>query len=498
MIWSLIKVAVFVALAAALAFGASFIQDTPGEVLIAFGGREISLTPLVALIGILVAFAAFWILLKLAGLLVAILRTSMGDQTALRRYFDKNRERRGYAALSDGLIAVASGEAQKAVAKANKAEKLLHKPELTLLLNAQAAEMTGDRTRAIELYKQLLGEERTRFVGIQGLMKAKLEEGDTARALQLAQKAFVLKPRHPQLLKTLFALQSNANDWAGARTTLLAKSRAKIMPKDLATRREAVLSVADAMAKHSAGNAADARDAAIIANRNAPSLVPAAVLAAQVYISEGTKRNAVRVLRKAWEANPHPDLATAFASIEPHETTSDRVKRFASFLAIAPDHPETRQLETELLLAAEDFPAARRALGDLATQNPTTRILALMAAISRGEGAAEEVVRGYLARALAAPRGEQWVCSACNSIHAKWAPTCSNCTGFDTLSWALPAESSVADLPESILPLLETSVPDSEQNNVDTTNDVAGPDTSSTTQDGNNADPEAEEPTKDS
>lgn len=157
MIWSLIKVAIFVSLATALAFGATYIQDTPGEVLVAFAGREISLTPLVALIGILVAFAAFWILLKLAGLAVALLRTLLGDKTAIRRYFDKNRERRGYAALSEGLIAVASGEGQKAVAKAHKAEKLLHKPELTLLLNAQAAEMTGNQSRAIDCTNNCLG-----------------------------------------------------------------------------------------------------------------------------------------------------------------------------------------------------------------------------------------------------------------------------------------------------------------------------------------------------
>jgi len=42
MIWSLIKVGIFVGLAAALAFGATYIQDTPGEVLIAFGDREIT------------------------------------------------------------------------------------------------------------------------------------------------------------------------------------------------------------------------------------------------------------------------------------------------------------------------------------------------------------------------------------------------------------------------------------------------------------------------
>jgi HemY protein len=117
-------------------------------------------------------------------------------------------------------------------------------------------------------------------------------------------------------------------------------------------------------------------------------------------------------------------------------------------------------LETELNLAAEDFPAARRSLGSLAEEAPTGRSLALMAAIARGEGAPEEVVRSWLARAVGAPRAEQWVCSACHSVHARWSPTCSNCEGFDTLSWELPSQSEAAGLAEAMLPLIERPEPE--------------------------------------
>jgi len=291
-------------------------------------------------------------------------------------------------------------------------------------------------------------------------MKAKLAEGDTERALKLAEKAFALKPRHDETLDTLFALQSQTQDWEGARKTLLAKSRAKLMPKDVATRRDAVLSVADAMAAHAEGNAPKARESAIFANRNAPALVPATVLAAQVYISENTPKNAVRVLKKAWEANPHPDIAAAFASIAATESPQERLTRFQPLLKLRANHPETALLETELHLAAEDFPAARRALGDLADTTPTGRSLALMAAIAKGEGAPEEVVRSWLARAVSAPRGEAWVCSACHSVHTKWAPVCNNCEGFDTLSWELPPQGEAQGLADAMLPLISRPEPE--------------------------------------
>jgi HemY protein len=68
--------------------------------------------------------------------------------------------------------------------------------------------------------------------------------------------------------------------------------------------------------------------------------------------------------------------------------------------------------------------------------------MVIMAAIERGEGSDEAVVRGWMSRALTAPRGPQWCCDSCQAIHSEWLPTCSNCHGFDTLSWRAPNEKS--------------------------------------------------------
>jgi HemY protein len=109
----------------------------------------------------------------------------------------------------------------------------------------------------------------------------------------------------------------------------------------------------------------------------------------------------------------------------------------------------------ELNIAAEDFPQARRALGSIVDTHPTQRALAIMAAIERGEGSDEAVVRGWLARALTAPRGPQWCCDKCQAVHAKWEPICDNCGGFDTLSWREPPERTGPSATGSeVLPLL--------------------------------------------
>lgn len=440
MIWSLLKVLLFLLIVATLTLGAGILLDTGGGIRIAAAGYEFTLGPLQALITFLVMVVLVWLLMKLVGLIVAVFRFLNGDETAISRYFDRNRERKGFQALSEGLMALAAGEGRLALNRAIKAEKYLAEPHLTTLLVAQAAEAAGDTRRATEAYKELLGSETTRFVAIRGLLRQKLAEGDTETAQKLAAKALELKPRHEETQDILLKLQAESRDWKGARATLGAKLKAGVLPKDVYRRRDAVLALQQAQGVMEEGASIEAREAAIEANRQSPDLIPAAAMAARALADKGDRKGATRVLKKAWDAKPHPDLAAAFADIEPAETPEQRLKRFKGLVANHPEHEETRLLMAELHIAAEDFPGARRALGDVVEKHPTQRALAIMAAIERGEGADEAVVRGWLAKALTALRGPQWCCDKCQAVHAKWDPICDNCGGFDTLSWREPPE----------------------------------------------------------
>ncbi len=468
MLWSLIKILVFVAIVALLAVGAGYLMESEGGVQITLAGTEYTLGPLQSAIAAVALVFLVWLGLKLLSLLVATLKFLNGDETALSRYFDRNRERKGYQALSDGLLALAAGEGKLAMSKAAKAEKYLQKPEVTNLLTAQAAELTGDTRKAAATYKQLIQNETTRFVGVRGIMKQKLAAGDTETARKLAEKAFELKPRHAETQDVLLKLQAQARDWAGARNTLNAKLKSGSLPRDVYTRREAVLALSEAREVIAEDASVESREQAIEANRLSPDLVPAAAMAARSYIAKGKPRNAVRVLKKAWTARPHPDLAAAFAEIEPDETPQQRLKRFAALTRIQPQHPETRLVLAELNIVAEDFPEARRALGDLTETAGDARAFTLMAAIERGEGASDAVVQGWLAKALNAPRGPQWVCESCHHIHAAWTPVCEQCESFDTLAWETPEVSEIGSATGvHMLPLIvgtsaDTPPPESE------------------------------------
>ncbi|WP_438954924.1 heme biosynthesis protein HemY [Cognatiyoonia sp.] len=443
MIWSLIKISVFILAVIVLTFGATLLMDMPGGATIQMGGQEATFGPLELAIGLVLLVVAVWLGLKLLSFLVATFRFFNGDETAISRYFDRNREKKGYEALSEGMLALASGEGHLALTKAARADRYLDQPQLITLLTAQAAEMTGDKKKAEESYKKLLESDKTRFVGVRGIMKQKLAAGDTETAMALAQKAFALKPKHEETQDVLLKLQAEKEDWVGARDTLGAKLKAGYLPRDVHKRRDAVLALSSAKDIWEEGNSVKVREIAIEANRLSPDLIPAAIMAAKAYIKDDKQRYASRVLSKAWGVQPHPDLAATFASIVLTETPVERIKRFKTLTKQNPDHAETKMLLAELNLAAEDFPAARKALSNLVDEDPTARSLTIMAAIERGEGADEAAVRGWLAKAVSAPRGPQWMCDNCQHIEAKWSATCSNCRSIDTLTWKRPPEAEV-------------------------------------------------------
>jgi HemY protein len=497
MLWSLLKILFFVILVAALTFGATFLSETGETIRITVAATEFSLTPLAAVILMLVLMGAAWLLFKLAGLCIALVKFLNGDETAFSRFFSRNRERKGFEAMAQGMTALAAGEPRTAMSKAMRAERYLHRPELTNLLVAKAAEASGDPNKATEVYKSMLADERTKFVAVRGLLAQKLEAGDTETAYALAQKAFALKPRHTEMQDTLLRLQAGAEDWTGARKTLSAKLKSGALPRDVHRRRDAVLAYCEAEDCIEAGDTTKAATFAEEANKLSPAFVPAAALAARTQAEAGHNRAAAKIIKKAWAETPNPELAAAYAAIEPSETQTARIKRFEQLVKPNPDHVESKLVMAELFIAAEDFPAARRALGDLYETAPTARSLTIMAAIERGEGGRDAVVRGWLAKAVTASRGPQWTCENCNKIHATWVPICGNCDAFDSLAWIEPREepdgtTGSAEMLPLIVGLLEDK--QDEQDAAETNVvDITPADDSSSTPDTEPADPHDDE-----
>ena len=194
MIRAIINITIFMGILSIFLFAVTQFLGTEDEFQIILSDTEITLSPTAIVALGIISVILIWLFFKICNFIVATYHFLNGDETAISRYFDRNREKKGFQALADGMIALALGESKTATLKASKAQKFLKKPEITNLISAQAAEQSGNRDKALKFYKELLSQEKTKFVGIRGILKQKLEDGDKETALELAQKAISIKP----------------------------------------------------------------------------------------------------------------------------------------------------------------------------------------------------------------------------------------------------------------------------------------------------------------
>src|SRR5262245_30083658 len=138
----MIRIILFLALIAALAAGAAWIADQPGNVVLSWGGAtsaEMSLAVFVMFVGIVVVVAMFllWILLVL-----------LRAPDRMRRRRHERRQARGRHAITQGLLAIGHGDATAARRYAGEAQRQAGHDPLALLLSAQSAQLEGDRDGA--------------------------------------------------------------------------------------------------------------------------------------------------------------------------------------------------------------------------------------------------------------------------------------------------------------------------------------------------------------
>src|SRR5262249_11465207 len=103
----MIRVIISLIIVAALAYGAVWLAERPGEVAITWQGERIDTSVMVlaaAIAAVAVAVVFFW----------SILRAILNAPAAIAHYRRERRGERGYRAVSRGLIAVGSGDARSA------------------------------------------------------------------------------------------------------------------------------------------------------------------------------------------------------------------------------------------------------------------------------------------------------------------------------------------------------------------------------------------------
>lgn len=416
--WRLLRGALVLIALMALAAAAAWIADQPGRVEVVWFGYEIGApAPLLALGLLLLALAAF------------IVTWALAWAAALPQRRRLKRQQKGYANFAAGMVAVAAGEADRALSLADKARKQLDDPALSRLLVAHAAQLKGDAALAHEAYLALSQDPGTAFLGTRGLLADARRSNDRITALDQAQRASRLRPSSPFAAEAELQLLVEAGDWDGARKRLELARKKKAVTREAANALSARLDLAEAQAALVRNDRRMARQWAERAGKVLPDHPAPPVLMARAADTAAAREAAAFHLKRAFARAPSEALAEAWLMLQ-RETPSDRL------MAAAEDFVAGRKPEvaSQLLLAAaalqvRDYSAARAALSKAGPTGGAwaARLLATLAEDSEGDAAAADHWQ-----ALAAHHA-LWQCGHCGAGAADWSLLCAACGSFDTL-----------------------------------------------------------------
>lgn len=432
----MLRTVLFLALLLGIAIGVSTLADTPGHVTLQWGDTEYRVSLLVGIMALLATallIAVAWSVLRLVFRLPSVI----GLYNRIRR------NAKGQEAVARGLIAIGTGDARAAERHARDSRRLLGQAPLALLLQAQAAQLSGDATKAEQSFKAMLDKPETRDLGLRGLFIEAERRGDASSARLFAEEALRREPDSAWAGDAMLAFKAAEQDWSGAIALIDQRVSRRRIDKTEGRRQRAVMLAAaarDAQEK----NPEEALELASQALKAAPGLVPAVEIAARRLSAKGDFAKASKVLESAYKENPHPDIAEAYLLVRHGDSALDRLKRARYLAKMMPEARESRFVVARAALDAREFSVARQELEALVLSKPTVRACLMMAELEEHETGNQGLVRSWLARASRAPRDPIWVGDGI--VSENWSPVSPLTGQIGGFEWKEPPQAPEQDL----------------------------------------------------
>ncbi|HVV41221.1 MAG TPA: heme biosynthesis HemY N-terminal domain-containing protein [Nitrobacter sp.] len=435
----MIRIILFLVLIALAASGAAWIADQPGDIALTWSGWRVETTlPVVVLALGLVGLAAI--------LAWAIVRGLWRAPERIRRGRRERRHAKGRHAITQGLLAIGHGDPDAARRHAEMARRHAAEDPLTLLLHAQSAQLDGNRDGAQRAFRAMAERPDTRLLGLRGLFIEAQRANDAAAAAAIAEEAFKASPSSPWASQAVLGFRCAQNDWTGALGILDNNLASGLIDKATYRRQRGVLLTARALELESSDR--DLSRATIMdAIKLVPTLIPAAVLASKFESEAHQVRRAMRLLEAAWLAQPHPDIADAYAHVKLGDSARQRLVRAEALAAKAPGHLESALAVARAAIDASEFARAREALAPFVAA-PTQRVAMLMAEIERSEHGDSGRARAWTLRAVRAAHDPVW--TADGYVSDRWRPVSPVTGRLDAFQWQTPLAALPSDAGEVV------------------------------------------------
>ncbi|SEH78692.1 heme biosynthesis HemY N-terminal domain-containing protein [Tardiphaga sp. OK245] len=437
------RIILFLVLIALAAAGAAWVADQPGDVVISWGvwRASPSVPVFVLVLGLTIVAVVFaW----------SLLRGLWGAPKRMRRRRHEKRQARGRQAITHGLLAIGQGDGHAARRHADIAKRLTADDPLALLLHAQSAQLDGDRAGAHRAFQAMAERGDTRLLGLRGLFIEAQRSDDPVAAVTIAEEALKLSPASTWASQAVLGFRCAQSDWTGALKILDNNFASGLIDRAAFRRQRGVLLTARALELETQDRDLS-RDSVTEAIKLAPTLVPAAVLASRFQSEAHQTRRAMKIIETAWLAQPHPDLADAYAHVKLGDSARQRLVRVETLASKAPGHIEGALAIARAAIDAAEFTRAREALAPF-TADSTQRVAMLMAEIERTEHGDSGRARAWTLRAVRALHDPVW--TADGYVSDRWRPVSPVTGRIDAFQWQTP----LAALPSDRASTIETEI----------------------------------------
>ncbi|PAY09462.1 hypothetical protein CK489_09040 [Bradyrhizobium sp. UFLA03-84] len=435
----MIRIILFLLLIALAAMGAAWLADQPGDLVLNWGGLRLTSKQPMYLLGLIIVVA------MVAGMVLRALWKVPGH---IRRGQRERRHARGRHAITQGLLAIGHGDSSAARAHAEVARRHAAGDPLALLLHAQSAQLDGDRDGAQRAFRAMAERADTRLLGLRGLFIEAQRADDPVAAVMIAEEALKMSPSSSWASHAVLGFCCAKGDWAGALSIIDNNQTAGLIDKATYRRQRGVLLTARALEFETVDRDLS-RSSAMEALKLAPTLIPAAVLAAKFESEAHQVRRAMRIVEAAWLAQPHPDLADAYSHVRLGDSARQRLVRVETLAAKTPGHIEGALAIARAAIDASEFAKARAALEPF-TAAPTQRVALLMAEIERTEHGDSGRARAWTLRAVRALHDPVW--TADGYVSDRWRPVSPVTGRLDAFQWQTPVAALPSDKGNAIEP----------------------------------------------
>jgi HemY protein len=428
----MLRLLIYAMLFVGVTYGALWVSERPGDVLIEWQGYEIQMQ-----LGILLAMA---VLATVAVLCVFLMLRSMFlVPKRLRQHNRLRRHEQAIAALNHTMTALALNDHREAERQLNKTRHYLQcDPPVTRLLGVQLAHATGKESNARDAFDAMLEDKTTRPVALRGKIRELMQAGQWVHARDFAQEAFADRPSDHWVAMALLDILFREREWQLIDKTIERAKRSKALTLKQAAHYRSLGLLARAQNAFDAEQYEQALPLAELALKQDTTSLTARLLIAKTYEATSQAKRLQKHLEACWAHQPHPQLASLWLKQFAEEPPAKRHKKLEKLLNRQPEHLESQLLKAQLAMQLSEYESARNALKVALSKADTPRVYALLAELERAEHDDDAKAANWLELALNAPKDFAWTCSNCATTHADWQLHCDSCAQFDSIVWTQP------------------------------------------------------------